>query len=84
MERARAGIEKAGGESGFPRAGDPALAHHPLEHFAQHYTMQAERDVHKAVVLGVAATQADLGEAPAAVPAPASVEDHLGANVELF
>jgi hypothetical protein len=75
LERLGAGAGAGPGTS--PDAG--ADSTQELEQFAQHYTMQMERDVHASVARGAALA------APEATEARVALEDgNLGDNVELF
>ena len=75
--RVLAELQELGAQAGNGGDGvDPAEA---LEHFAQTYTMQRERDVHHAVISGTA-----LPSAPDESPQAVSAEGDLGGNIELF
>jgi hypothetical protein len=63
-------------------------ARHHLEHLSKSYTMQAQHDVH-AAVLGTAAMPGALAPGVAAdpgvaAPAEQAPEEGLGDNVEMF
>jgi len=81
ISEARSALERMGGpaEAGRLENVDPTGGA-PLEDFARHYTMQAEREVHESVVGG--ATAREL--APVAAPSRVADEEDLGDNVELF
>jgi methyl-accepting chemotaxis protein len=82
IERARRMIGEIARQTqpASPLPGSQA-AEQDLDHFAGHYTMQAERDVHDAVRAAAGGTPAAGPGEEAALPAQA---DELGENVEFF
>ncbi len=81
ISNARTELEKARSEieSDSPEEVSPETSRN-LETFANHYTMQVERDIHDSVAGGVALSDPILS----ARPVPKSDENALGDNVELF
>jgi len=98
VARVRAELDAMGAQAGSGSEVSLAARQH-LEHLAKSYTMQAQHDVH-AAVLGTAAMSEDTGPRVAAGPAVAVAEasmppgaaaqsaepsgDDLGDNIELF
>ncbi|SPF38964.1 hypothetical protein SBA4_2270013 [Candidatus Sulfopaludibacter sp. SbA4] len=76
VDRARGELERVGAASLEDGETAPTGG---LEHFAKHYTMQMEREVHERVASGAAISSSEPAEA-----APTVAEDGLGDNVELF
>jgi hypothetical protein len=60
--------------------GSPVTGNEWLQQHASHYTMQAERDVHRAVLT----PEADTGGTNAATEVGPSQQGQFGDNVELF
>jgi hypothetical protein len=86
VERVRGELEAIGAEAGpisSEDSGGTAAQH--LEHFAETYTMQSQRDVHESVIAGGAVPAvAPPAAAPPAVAKVAPGDRDLGENVELF
>ena len=76
-------VSEAGAQAG---AAGPAYAQTELERLAQHYTMHAEREVHRAAVAGTDADPEDgaVLAAAGAARGSGSGDNDLGDNVELF
>jgi len=84
IESARATLEKIAGAMAPPSLDGSSGGEQHLHDLAARYTMQAERDVHQAIVAGapVAEKVAESDEDSAVVTVPAG--DDFGDNVELF
>ena len=75
IRRAREALAELGEKHRSATPADGSELLHGLADFAQHYTMQAEHDVHQSVTMAISA----------AAPAVAQMESEgLGENVELF
>jgi hypothetical protein len=80
VQRARGELQRIGAEAGQSTVeGVEVAPTQQLEHFAKHYTMQMERDVHEAVARGSAIVEAPVEAARAVLE-----DGDLGDNVELF